>query len=418
MSSVRALNNSSRLLATSRRLFGARRGSFVVAFLAAANLTCHATAGEPAKLQATRSFSGILVDRAGFPVSRAMVAVAGQNVWRGSHTDDQGRFRLSDLPPEAKTVLAYSQRSGRMAVIPIRSDSSPDARYALDLDVCEAIGRVVDGERRAVEGAKVRFQITGPGGVSFTARDVSETIAGGWLWGGPLPAAPGWTVRASLTTGESSPAVPITGRATVVLPDLLQRAPAKASAKMVAPLAVFSGRIVDEQGRPIDGVLVTVSNQSAIRWEAITDAKGRWSLSLPADSEIDLRLEHPDLIGWPNDFRQVSPPAHALRDGSALQVMKRGLRLGGIVRDPVGAPLANALVQAGQSYDETPGPESEAIENSSSTRTRADGTFSVGGIPTGRRSIAIYADGFAPSIAWITVSSPMKPLDSRAKHFT
>src|SRR5580704_18238700 len=134
MSSVRALNNSSPLLATSRRLFGARRGSFVVAILAAANLTCHATAGEPAKLQATRSFSGILVDRAGFPVSRAMVAVAGENIWRGSHTDDQGRFRLSDLPPAAKTVLAYSQRATRMAVIPIRTDASPDTHYVLDRD--------------------------------------------------------------------------------------------------------------------------------------------------------------------------------------------------------------------------------------------------------------------------------------------
>jgi thiol-disulfide isomerase/thioredoxin len=393
-------------------LLRTRRGLFIAAIFAATDLQCHVVAaGEPAKLKAPRSFTGILVDRAGFPVSRAMVAVAGENIWRGSHSDDQGRFRVSNLPPEAKTILAYSQRSKRMAVIPIHTDASPGARYVLDRDICTVVGRVVDEERRPVDGVKITLRISGPDGVSFTLVDEVQTFFGGWLLGGPLPAAPGWTVHASLKTGESSPAVQIVGRATVELPDLVQHAPAKASAKTVAPLAVFSGRIVDEQGRAIDGVLVSVSNQSAIPWEAITDATGRWSLSLPADSEIDIRLEHPDFIGWPFEFRPVSPPTHALRDGSALQVMKRGLRLVGVVRDPTGTPIGNALVLAGQSYYQTPGPDSEAIENSSATRTRADGTFSVGGIAAGRRSIAIYADGFAPAVAWITASSQMKPLD-------
>jgi thiol-disulfide isomerase/thioredoxin len=413
MSSARARNHSSASLVMAGLLLRTRRGLFVAAILAAVDLQSQvAAAGEPAELKAPCSFTGILVDRAGFPVSRAMVAVAGQNLWRASHTDDQGRFRLSNLPPEAKTILTYSQRSQRMALMPIRTDASPDTRYVLDHGICFVIGRVVDEERRAVDGAKVTLRITGPDGLSFTQHDGLETFAGGWLLAGPLPAEPGWTVRALLKTGESCPAVQIVSRATAELPDLVQHAPAKASAKPLAPLVVYSGRVVDEQGRPINDVLLTVTDRSmGIQWKAITDATGRWSLSLPADSEIDIRLEHPDFSGWPFEFRPVSPPTHALRDGSALQVMKRGLSLRGIVRDPSGAPIGNALVLAGQGYDETPGPDEEAIENSSATRTRVDGTFSVGGIPAGRRSIAIYADGFAPTVAWITVSSRMKPLE-------
>jgi thiol-disulfide isomerase/thioredoxin len=412
MSSAHARNHSSLSVDMTQHPLRIGRALLIAALLVAVEFPCHrAAASEPAESKAPRSFTGILVDRAGFPVSRALVAVAGKSIWRGSHTDDQGRFRLSDLPPEAKTILAYSQRSKRMAVIPIHTDAPPDARYLLDHDICTVIGRIVDEERRPVDGAKITLRITGPDGVSFTLVDVVQMFSGGWLLGGPLPAVPGWTVRASLKTGESAPAVPIVSRATVVLPDLVQHAPAKASAKTVAPLAVFSGRIVDEQGRAIGGVLVTASNHSGIRWEAITDATGRWSLSLPADSEIDLRLEHPEFIGWPFEFRPVSPPAHALRDGSTLQVMKRGLSLRGVARDPSGTPIGNALVLAGHSYDETPGPDSEVIENSSATRTRADGTFTVRGVPAGRRSIAVYADGFAPAVAWITVSAQMKPLD-------
>jgi thiol-disulfide isomerase/thioredoxin len=414
MSSARARNHSSSSADVAGLRLRALRGLFIAALLTAVNVQSQAAAaGEPTESKTPRSFAGILVDRAGFPVSRAMVAVAGENIWRGSHTDDQGRFRLSDLPPAAKTVLAYSQRATRMAVIPIRTDASPDTHYVLDRDICTVIGRVVDEERRAVDGAKVTLRITGPNGVSFTQRDGLQTFAGGWLLAGPLPAESGWTIRASLKTGESAPAVQIVSRATTVLPDLVQHAPAKASAKMLAPLAVYSGRIVDEQGRAINDVLLTVTDHSTgIKWEAISDATGRWSLSLPADFDhLDFRLDHPDFSGWPFDFRQSSPPTHALRDGSALQVMKRGLSLRGIVRDPSGTPIGNALVLAGQSYDETPGPDEEAIENSSATRTQADGTFSVGGIPAGRRSIAIYADGSAPAVAWITVSSQMKPLD-------
>ncbi len=343
-----------------------------------------------------------------------MVAGSWQDLWRGSQTDDRGRFRLTNLPSDAKTILAYSQRSGRMAVIPLRTDASPDTRYVLDRHACEAaLGRVLDNERRPVDGAKVTLTIAGPGGISFTTHTEAGMITSGWIGAGPLPVAPGWTVRASLATGETTPSVPILSRATVVLPDLVQRAPAGASAKTLAPLAVFSGRIVDEQGRGIEGVCLTVSAQwYGPRWFALTDADGRWSLNLPADADhFDFRLDHPDFIGWPFDFRQLSPPTHALRDGSAVQVMKRGLRLRGIVRDPSGAPIGNALVLAGQAYDQTPGPESEAIENSSATRTRADGTFSIGGVPAERRSIAVYADGLAPAVAWVTVSAEMKPLE-------
>jgi thiol-disulfide isomerase/thioredoxin len=367
---------------------------------------------KPNESRSTRTFRGVLVDPAGLPVSHAEVTVAGGDIWGGVQSDIQGRFELANIPQDAKTILAFSQRSCRMAVIPIRGEAKPDTRYVLNCDEITVVGRVADRDAKAVQGAEATFHVTGPENVAYAVKSYGKTQADGYILLGQLPAVPGWTIRASLPTGESTPAVPMTGLLTVVLPDLVQRAAAGPSAKTLAPLALYSGRIVDAERKPIPGVTVQIMNKQGPRMQfrAATDQNGRWSLRLPADSEsLDLRLDHPDFVGFEFDLQQPSPPAHALRDGSGVQVMMRGLRLKGRVRDPSGRPLGNALVLAGVYTGQTA--DGEPLEDSTAARTADDGTFSIGGIPEGPRSLLVLAEGFAPTSASVSMLPQMKSVE-------
>jgi len=64
-------------------------------------------------------FSGILIDQSGYPVSNARFFAPEDSKWRGPQTDAEGKFKLKNLPANAKVIVAYSWRSSRLAVIPI-----------------------------------------------------------------------------------------------------------------------------------------------------------------------------------------------------------------------------------------------------------------------------------------------------------
>src|SRR5580704_5410867 len=269
----------------------------------------------------SRSIRGLLVNQAGLPVSNAFVA-AGESIWEGVKSDREGRFEVKNIPQDAKALLAYSQRSERMAVIPIDPPKAIERTYVLDCDAVQVVGRVVDRNRRAVQGASATFHVTGPAGISHAVESYDKTGKEGLILCGPLPAALGWTVRASLPSGESTPAVAMLGPTTVILPDLVQKAAANSSAQPLAPLVKYSGRFVDEQGKPISGVgliIFITAEGSNVQYRAATDADGRWSLNFPADAErLDIRPNHPEFVSYEfNFFRLRSPPGQALRDGSA-----------------------------------------------------------------------------------------------------
>jgi thiol-disulfide isomerase/thioredoxin/protocatechuate 3,4-dioxygenase beta subunit len=355
-----------------------------------------------------REISGVLVDLAGFPVSNARVTVGGLNLWRGPRTDAAGRFKVTAVPAEAKLLLAWSQRSKRMAAIPISAEMPDDRRYRLDLRESAVEGRLLDRNGKAVEGATVTFHVKGPGGLGCTQAMWQPTNAEGEIRDWQLPGGPGWTISASLASGEATDAIAINDPV-VDLPDLVQRALAGPGAKDAPKMAVYSGRVADEKGAPIPGVNIEFFGHGV---GARTNADGRWSRRMRVDLQrLEIRLDHPEFVSWEFDLRQITPPRHALLDGSAVQVMKRGLRLTGTVRDPSRAPIGNALVLAAQFYATTPGPESEPIEDSTAVRTARDGSFSVGGIPPGLRHVVVLAEGFAPARTAVTVNEQTKPLE-------
>lgn len=358
-----------------------------------------------------REISGILVDRAGFPVNRAYINIADQPLNRGTRSDEAGRFTLKLVPAASKTLIAWSQRSERMAIIPIVRDMPADRQYVFDFREGRAEGRVVDTHGKALD-TPLTLILTGPDGLAtrIQTRGVAGRIAS------MIPVAPGWTVSAGLESGESTPPVPMAHRLTVELPDLVRKADAGPEAKEPVGLAVYSGRVVDEEGRPIAGVILHLMSFTSGRLsslgEGVTDADGRWSRRVRTDVDtVEFRSEHPDFIGWHFDRRKPSPAKQALLDGTAVEVMRRGLRVHGTVRDAFGAPVGNALVLAGNFYSRTGGTPSETIEDSTTSRTARDGTFSIGGLPPGMQTLVILPEGLAPSMVVVPLSEETKPLD-------
>lgn len=366
-----------------------------------------------AEANGPRKVTGILVDRAGFPVALARVDLAENVPGGGVWTDESGRFTLT-VSPESKALMAWSQRSGRMTVIPITADMPADRRYLLASSPVYVLGRVVDPDDKLF-GGNVIFRVAGPDGWEFTM----QRRAPEGTFAGMFPAVPGWTVRAMLPeSGEATPAVPLADVHTVDLPDLVRQAPAEPNAKPAPQMAGYSGRVVDEQEMPIAGARLEFMGRSGGRavspGGAVTDADGRWSRRMAADlSSLEVRSDHPDFVGAAFALRRSPQSKQAMLDGTAMLVLRRGARIRGTIRDVAGAPIGNALVIAGESYSGFGGISqiAEIVEDASTARTARDGTFSIGGIPPGTRRIVAQASGCAPALVSLEVNQDTKPLD-------
>jgi hypothetical protein len=174
------------------------------------------------------------------------------------------------------------------------------------------------------------------------------------------------------------------------------------------------GIVQNEEGKPIEGVKVEVSwfdsPGHVTLAESTTDIQGRWQIQLPSNVEdvFDIGLDHSDYINY-RTHRGEKPTMESLRASKAVIVMKRGLEVRGTVRDKDGKPIKNALILPHSYYATTA--EGEAIEDSSTARSSADGTFILTGVEEGARELTVTAGGFAPQSVSINVTSKIKPVE-------
>ena len=129
---------------------------------------------------------------------------------------------------------------------------------------------------------------------------------------------------------------------------------------------------------------------------------------LPADmKETFMRLFHPQYVSG----EQLSLPAtDRMRDGSAVFVMKKGLRISGTVRSRDGGSIEDALVLANPNTATTGG-LGEPIDDGTMVRTRADGSFAAECAPAGRRNLTVYAKGYGPRAVDVDVRLDMAPVN-------
>jgi hypothetical protein len=123
----------------------ASAGIAIVLLLAAAQRQVAAeTPTEEAPAPVDRSISGTLVDLAGFPVSNARLYAPQVSTWRGPQSGGDGKFAVKSIPSKATVLVATSERSRKIAVIPLDAIPAVDQQYVLDCDRGSAELHVVD----------------------------------------------------------------------------------------------------------------------------------------------------------------------------------------------------------------------------------------------------------------------------------
>ena len=187
--------------------------------------------------------------------------------------------------------------------------------------------------------------------------------------------------------------------------------PASYTVKL-SPSAPVSGKVIDEQGRPVPGakVEVTITNGPR-RWSVFhdgiyasglieTDTNGVWTYpDAPVNIEnLGYRISKP---GYQPATPSYSLNYDTLRNGSCVATLKRGVQLTGHVEDATGKPVANCHVTIGKDRWGIDLPTSD---------TGADGNFTFNGLSAVKDWLTAEAPGCQPYA--IQISLPLsQPLN-------
>jgi beta-lactamase regulating signal transducer with metallopeptidase domain len=186
----------------------------------------------------------------------------------------------------------------------------------------------------------------------------------------------------------------------------------------------IGGVVRDEQGKPIKNVGVQVALTQGVGVQEIenpvpdewlaegiaarrTDADGRWRLdNVPKGADVRLMLTHRDYTSdyqWAAMQKEQGVTMEALRDQTAVIVMQRGIPITGTVTDVDGKPLADALVVWGDDPYLQPGRQE--------VRTDRQGMFRFQPLPAGPITLTVVAEGWAPEMKKVEVTSANPPVD-------
>ena len=359
---------------------------------------------------------GLVTDKLGRPRGNVYIAPQPTNIWEGIRSDTQGRFILEHVIPEQKNWVAHSQPSQAMGLFTIPENYTGQPIHVfLNFREAEAEGRVVDSDGQGLADRKVELVIKTNRGLTYRFPCYGKTDQYGNYSHGLIPCGSGLSIQAHLADANQveqkyvAKAVSLSDNQIFIpMPKLVigrGQPPDTDDGKVL-----YGGRVVNEQGNPIHGVQV----QMMYKWrgsmgvwvkEVMTDEHGRWKRRLPKDlSNLSTDLLHPEYI---KQSRQ-RPSSVELLNGSNVMVMKRGLWFRGIVKNQQSEPIENALVDTGGSGGITP--YGEVIENCTTPRTLADGSFNVGGLAAGSIDIVVSAVGYAPRFMSVGIEADMEPI--------
>jgi len=364
---------------------------------------------------------GLVTDKLGRPRGNVYIAPQPTNIWEGIRSDTQGRFILEAVKPDQKNWIAYSQASQAMGLFAITEEYAGQPIHVfLNFREAEAEGRVVDSDGQSLADRKVELVIKTNRGLTYRFPCYGKTDRHGNYSHGLIPCGSGLSIQARLADANQVEQKYVTKAVSLSDNQIFVPMPRLVIGRGQPPdtddgKVLYGGRVVNEQGDPIQGVKV----QMMYRWrgsmgvwvkEVMTDEHGRWKRRLPKDlSNLRIGLLHPEYIkqSW-----QTSSSAELL-NATNVMVMKRGLRLRGIVKNQQGKPIEDALVDTGGSGGTTP--YGEVIENCTTPRTLADGSFNVGGLPAGSKDIVVSAVGYAPCFMSVEIEAGMEPIEVSLK---
>jgi hypothetical protein len=371
---------------------------------------------QPNDKETPTTVSGFVTDKLGRPRGNVYITTSLNDLRNAIRTDEHGRFTLENVENQQKTWIAYCQpiRSVGLFNIPQGHKSSP-VRVVLDFYLGDTEGRVVGPNGQGLANRRVELVAKINGDTTYTSESYRKTDKHGNFHAGILCGS-NVTVQARLADANEAERKFITEAITLSdrqiffpMPTLVigeEQPPETDDGKML-----YGGRVVNENGQPIAGVKVKIHFDMPgwmSTWvrSVMTDERGRWKRRLPKDhSNLSVTLSHPEYIkqSW------QKPSSAELLNSTNVMIMKRGLRLSGVVRNQQGKPIENALVDTGGGEGTTP--YGEVMENSTTPRTLADGSFTIGGLSEGSKDIIVSAVGFAPKIVPLEIEDNMEPIE-------
>ncbi|HQN06023.1 MAG TPA: carboxypeptidase-like regulatory domain-containing protein [Thermoanaerobaculia bacterium] len=345
-------------------------------------------------LEPGHSLSGIVRKKDGRPAAKALVRWEGNDAEsRWVETGEDGSFRLADLPKRRGTVVADGGEHGFAEA----GGATPGSAEPLVLSLAPPAileGRTLDASTLKPV-PRVRLEVATDSG-RFTARTGHD---GRYRVRGLRPGSA--TVRAEEPRHVpwTRHSVPIEKGASRTLDVLLTRG------------ATLSGRVVDEDGRPVAGAGVSLLSSSESSLDAAVRLRGEASrlrtrpdgsftaTRLPPGENQRLSVQHPEFER--GTVGGISLVAGGTRSGVVVTI-RRGVVLTGRVSDPDGNPIAGAEVSAGRSFSVRSSSGGsltrvrvEMMEAPRTARSGGDGAFELRGLAPGGVSVTVKAPGRA-----------------------
>ena len=364
--------------------------------------------------------TGFVTDKMGRSRGNVYITTSLNKIRDAVRTDEKGRFTLEGLRSEQRHWMAYSHASRAIGLFTIPHDyAGRPIHVVLNFGVAVAEGRIVGPDGKGLANRRVELVIHTKSGAAYSSECYRKTDEYG-NYSSSIPSGSNLTCQVRLADADEAEKKYVTGAIPLTDSQIFYPMP-----KLVIGEGqpeetddgkmLYRGRVLNEQDQPISGVKVELSyrmpkQMSMMVQSVMTNTDGRWQRRLPRDlSDLNIGLLHPEYIR--QSWQRVS--SAELHNGTNVLVMKRGLTLEGTVMDQQGKPVENALVDTGGGAGTTV--FGEVIENCTTPRTLADGSFRVGGLAGESMEIVVSAAGYAPQIVPVDMAEGMKPIEVALK---
>jgi protocatechuate 3,4-dioxygenase beta subunit len=349
-----------------------------------AQLTVGLEAGRDIGGRVVATENGEAVIDATLLACRSEAWIFGLDTCRTGSTDERGAFGFRHVAPAGQVHVSAAGHSTFYEFYPTDDEAARQLLVRLGRGA-DVTGVVVDQASRPVEGARVfafpQQQRLDQSVVVLPELPVFSDEEGRFTVGG-LPAGAAYSFIAKRDDRADIDPVPV---------DLFDGRDADGLTLRLVETAELTGRIVDEDDRPVAGLEVAFRDSDDDRarrrpllddWIRL-DADGAFVAGLPRSGTYDVFLV-------PGGAEEIVLERLRLESGRSLDVGRivatRGTAIEGHVNDAQGAPVAGAKVIA--SF------RNEAGSRRRETTTDEEGRFRLAGLGGERVAVAVEADGF------------------------